>query len=36
MPPMVELAPGHLVKCHLPAEVFTAMRPVIRITEPAA
>ena len=34
--PMVELAPGHKVKCHLPAEVFAAMQPVIRLAETAS
>jgi peptide/nickel transport system ATP-binding protein len=36
VPPMVELAPGHKAKCHLSAEVFAAMQPVIRLVEPAA
>ena len=37
VPPMVELAPGHRVKCHLPLSVFETMRPVIRMAEsPAA
>ena len=31
VPPMVELGPGHQVKCHLPREVFDAMQPVIRM-----
>ena len=35
VPPMVALAPGHEVKCHLPAEVFAAMQPVIRLAEKA-
>lgn len=35
VPPMRELAPGHRVKCHLPQDVFDAMRPVIRVVEPA-
>ena len=29
-------APGHKVKCHLSAEVFEAMQPVIRMAEGAA
>jgi peptide/nickel transport system ATP-binding protein len=32
VPPMVELGPGHRVKCHLPRAVFDRMRPVIRVT----
>ncbi len=35
LPPFRELAPGHLVKCHLPLETFAAMEPVIRLAEPA-
>jgi peptide/nickel transport system ATP-binding protein len=35
-PPFVELAPGHRALCHLPAEVFARMRPVIRDTDHAA
>jgi peptide/nickel transport system ATP-binding protein len=35
MPPMRELAPGHFVKCHLSAEVFAAMDPVIQVPERA-
>ncbi len=35
MPPMRQLAPGHFVKCHLSAEVFAAMEPVIRVPERA-
>ena len=35
VPPMVELAPGHEVKCHLSAEVFAAMQPVIRLASTA-
>jgi peptide/nickel transport system ATP-binding protein len=35
LPPFVELAPGHRVLCHLPAEVFASMRPVIRMAEAA-
>jgi peptide/nickel transport system ATP-binding protein len=31
IPPMVTLAPGHQVKCHLTAEDFAAMEPVIEI-----
>ncbi|MDR0809679.1 MAG: ABC transporter ATP-binding protein [Gemmobacter sp.] len=31
VPPMRDLAEGHQVKCHLPAEVLARMRPVIRI-----
>jgi len=31
LPPMRELAPGHSIKCHLPAEVLADMEPVIRI-----
>jgi peptide/nickel transport system ATP-binding protein len=34
VPPMVELGPGHRVKCHLPRAVFDSMQPVIRIVEP--
>jgi peptide/nickel transport system ATP-binding protein len=33
VPPMVALAPGHEVKSHLPADVFAALQPVIRMTE---
>jgi peptide/nickel transport system ATP-binding protein len=33
LPPFVELGPGHRVLCHLPAEVFASMRPVIRMAE---
>ncbi len=35
LPPMRHLAPGHEVKCHLPAEVFAAMEPVISVPEDA-
>ncbi|MEX2518534.1 MAG: ABC transporter ATP-binding protein [Paracoccaceae bacterium] len=36
VPPMVTLASGHQVKCHLPAEIFAAMEPVIEmVAEPA-
>jgi peptide/nickel transport system ATP-binding protein len=31
VPPMRELGPGHLVKCHLSREVFDSMQPVIRM-----
>ncbi len=31
LPPFVELAPGHKVLCHLSAEDFAAMQPVIRL-----
>ena len=34
VPPMRELSPGHQIKCHLPAEILAAMRPVIRLAEP--
>jgi peptide/nickel transport system ATP-binding protein len=33
VPPMVELGPGHLVKCHLPRAVLDSMQPVIRAAE---
>jgi hypothetical protein len=33
MPPLRELAAGHFANCHLSAEVFAAMEPVIRIPE---
>jgi peptide/nickel transport system ATP-binding protein len=33
VPPMVELAPGHRVKCHLPRPVLDSMQPVIRTAE---
>ncbi len=36
LPPMRELAPGHLVKCHLPEAELRAMRPVIRLDEGSA
>jgi peptide/nickel transport system ATP-binding protein len=36
VPPMRELGPGHLVKCHLSQEVFDSMQPVIKVAaEPA-
>jgi peptide/nickel transport system ATP-binding protein len=35
LPPFVELAPGHKVLCHLSAEVFASMQPVIRVAEEA-
>ena len=31
MPPMRDLAGGHQIKCHLPAEVLDRMEPVIKI-----
>ncbi|MBT9243909.1 ABC transporter ATP-binding protein [Gemmobacter fulvus] len=31
VPPMRDLAGGHQIKCHLPAEVFARMEPVIKI-----
>jgi peptide/nickel transport system ATP-binding protein len=31
MPPMVTLAPGHQIKCHLPAAELASMEPVIKI-----
>ena len=31
LPPFRELAPGHRILCHLPAEVLATMRPVIRV-----
>ncbi len=34
VPPMRELAPGHAIKCHLPASALARMRPVIRIAAP--
>ncbi|MCB1370618.1 MAG: ABC transporter ATP-binding protein, partial [Rhodobacteraceae bacterium] len=34
VPPMREISPGHQIKCHLSAEIFAAMRPVIRLAEP--
>ncbi len=33
VPPMVEFAPGHKVKCHLSQEEFTSMEPVITLAE---
>ena len=30
VPPMVTLAPGHQIKCHLPADVLRQMEPVFR------
>ncbi len=36
VPPMVTLAEGHRIKCHLPAEVLEAMEPVIQIEATAA
>jgi len=36
LPPMRELAPGHLIKCHLPEAELRAMRPVIRLDEGSA
>ncbi|MFO1106675.1 MAG: ABC transporter ATP-binding protein [Amaricoccus sp.] len=36
LPPMRALAPGHLVRCHLPDAVLAAMQPVIRLADPAA
>jgi len=30
VPPMRELAAGHAIKCHLPADVLDSMQPVIR------
>jgi peptide/nickel transport system ATP-binding protein len=35
VPPMVEIAPGHRVKCHLPRPVLDSMRPVIRFAAEA-
>jgi peptide/nickel transport system ATP-binding protein len=31
VPPNVTLAPGHQIKCHLPAEVLNRMQPVITV-----
>ena len=31
VPPMRQIAPGHQIKCHLPAEVLANMEPVFRI-----
>ncbi|MEH7826652.1 ABC transporter ATP-binding protein [Gemmobacter denitrificans] len=31
VPPIRDLASGHQIKCHLPAEVFATMEPVIQI-----
>ncbi len=31
MPPIVTLAPGHQIKCHLSPEAFASMEPVIKI-----
>jgi len=31
MPPMVTLAEGHQIKCHLSSEVLAAMEPVFRL-----
>jgi peptide/nickel transport system ATP-binding protein len=31
VPPMRTLAPGHQIKCHLPAEALARMEPVIQI-----
>ncbi|HMO72085.1 MAG TPA: ABC transporter ATP-binding protein [Paracoccaceae bacterium] len=31
MPPVRDLAPGHHIKCHLPAEALNSMEPVIQI-----
>ena len=31
MPPMVTLAQGHQIKCHLPAETLESMEPVFRV-----
>jgi peptide/nickel transport system ATP-binding protein len=31
MPPVQSLAPGHQIKCHLPADVLSRMEPVITI-----
>jgi peptide/nickel transport system ATP-binding protein len=33
LPPFVELGPGHKALCHLSAEVFASMQPVIRVAE---
>ncbi|MGR3634065.1 MAG: dipeptide ABC transporter ATP-binding protein [Limimaricola soesokkakensis] len=33
VPPMVEFAPGHKVKCHLSQEEFASMEPVITLAE---
>jgi peptide/nickel transport system ATP-binding protein len=33
LPPFVELASGHKVLCHLSAEVFAEMQPVIRVAD---
>ena len=33
VPPMVEFAPGHRVKCHLSPEEFASMEPVITLAE---
>jgi peptide/nickel transport system ATP-binding protein len=35
LPPFVELAPGHKALCHLSAEVFASMQPVIRLAAEA-
>jgi peptide/nickel transport system ATP-binding protein len=31
VPPVVTLAPGHQIKCHLPADVLAGMEPVIQV-----
>ena len=31
VPPMVQLAPGHQIKCHLPTDVLASMEPVFTI-----
>ena len=36
LPPMVELADGHRVLCHLPRHVFDSMQPVIRVDNRAS
>ncbi len=33
VPPMVEFGPGHSVKCHLSADEFASMEPVITLAE---
>ncbi len=34
LPPLVPLGPGHQVKCHLSAEEFASMEPVITLARP--
>ena len=31
VPPMVQVAPGHQIKCHLPTDVLASMEPVFTI-----